>query len=120
MQLRQVSRERKLREGEAFELDESLVASQLLAFCEGMLLRFVRTEFKYWPTQEFELRRPLWWRSSTERRGGSGAPPPVNVSASLPALRAERPSRPVSSDTILLLIGTDRSEMVDHFAFSFR
>ncbi|BAE75486.1 Nucleoid occlusion factor SlmA [Sodalis glossinidius str. 'morsitans'] len=59
VQLRQVLRERKLREGEAFELDESLLASQLLAFCEGMLSRFVRTEFKYRPTQEFELRWPL-------------------------------------------------------------
>lgn len=59
LQLRQVLRERKLREGEAFELDESLLASQLLAFCEGMLSRFVRTEFKYRPTQEFELRWPL-------------------------------------------------------------
>lgn len=59
VQLRQILRERKLREGEAFELDESLLASHLLAFCEGMLSRFVRTEFKYRPTQEFELRWPV-------------------------------------------------------------
>ncbi|WP_074013438.1 nucleoid occlusion factor SlmA [Candidatus Sodalis sp. SoCistrobi] len=59
VQLRQVLRERKLREGEAFEQDETLLASQLLAFCEGMLSRFVRTEFKYRPTQEFEQRWPL-------------------------------------------------------------
>ncbi|MGL9769250.1 MAG: nucleoid occlusion factor SlmA [Sodalis sp. (in: enterobacteria)] len=59
VQLRQVLRERKLRNSEGFKLDESLLASQLLAFCEGMLLRFVRTEFKYCPTQEFALRWAL-------------------------------------------------------------
>ncbi len=59
VQLRQVLRERKLREGEGFELDEALLASQLLAFCEGMLSRFVRTEFRYLPTHEFEVRWPL-------------------------------------------------------------
>ncbi|MBT9431451.1 nucleoid occlusion factor SlmA [Candidatus Sodalis endolongispinus] len=59
VQLRQVLRERKLREGEAFKQDETLLSSQLLAFCEGMLSRFVRTEFKYRPTQEFEQRWSL-------------------------------------------------------------
>ena len=46
-QLRQVMREKKMREGEGYTLDETLLASQLLAFCEGMLSRFVRSEFKY-------------------------------------------------------------------------
>ncbi|HHR6531178.1 TPA: nucleoid occlusion factor SlmA, partial [Providencia alcalifaciens] len=32
---------------------------QLLAFCEGMLSRFVRSEFRYRPTVEFEARWPL-------------------------------------------------------------
>lgn len=59
VQLRQVLRERKLREGQGFESDESLLASQLLAYCEGLLARFVRTEFKYLPTQDFEARWPL-------------------------------------------------------------
>ncbi|GKX55662.1 nucleoid occlusion factor SlmA [Leminorella grimontii] len=58
-QLRQVLRERKLREGESFAYDESLIASQLLAFCEGMMSRFVRSEFRYRPTEEFELRWPM-------------------------------------------------------------
>lgn len=40
-QLRQVMREKKMREGEGYTLDETLLASQLLAFCEGMLSRFV-------------------------------------------------------------------------------
>ena len=58
-QLRQVMRERKMREGEGFVTDETLLASQLLAFCEGLLSRFVRSEFRYQPTQEFEARWPL-------------------------------------------------------------
>ncbi len=33
--------------------------SQLLAFCEGMLSRFVRSEFKYRPTDDFDARWPL-------------------------------------------------------------
>ena len=53
VQLRQVIKERKIREGSAFLHDEAF-ASQLLAFCEGMLARFVRTEFRYQPTQEFK------------------------------------------------------------------
>ena len=58
-QLRQVMRERKMREGEGFATDETLLASQLLAFCEGMLSRFVRSEFRYSPTREFDIRWPL-------------------------------------------------------------
>ncbi|AKH90447.1 nucleoid occlusion factor SlmA [Edwardsiella tarda] len=58
-QLRQVLKERRLREGNAFAHDETLLASQLLAFCEGMLSRFVRSEFRYRPTQEFDTRWPL-------------------------------------------------------------
>ena len=48
-----------LEEGEGYTLDETLLASQLLAFCEGMLSRFVRSEFKYRPTDDFDARWPL-------------------------------------------------------------
>jgi len=58
-QIRQVLKERKIREGQGFIHDETLLAGQLLAFCEGMLSRFVRSEFRYRPTQEFDLRWPL-------------------------------------------------------------
>lgn len=58
-QLRQVLRERKMREGEGFITDETLLASQLLAFCEGMLSRFIRSDFRYKPTAEFDTRWPL-------------------------------------------------------------
>ncbi|WP_127959014.1 nucleoid occlusion factor SlmA [Serratia microhaemolytica] len=58
-QLRQVLKERKLREGKGFSVDETLLAGQVLAFCEGMLLRYVRSEFRYRPTQDFDARWPL-------------------------------------------------------------
>ncbi len=58
-QLRQVLKERKLREGKGFIVDETLLASQLLAFCEGMLSRYIRSEFRYRPTQDFDARWPL-------------------------------------------------------------
>ncbi|MBG6249291.1 MULTISPECIES: nucleoid occlusion factor SlmA [Symbiopectobacterium] len=59
LQLKQVLREHKLREGKALTHDESLLASQLLAFCEGMLSRYARSEFRFRPTQDFETRWPL-------------------------------------------------------------
>ncbi|OON38417.1 nucleoid occlusion factor SlmA [Izhakiella australiensis] len=59
VQLRQVLRERKLREGEGFSSDETLLASLLLASCEGLLSRYVRSEFRYRPTQDFDTRWPL-------------------------------------------------------------
>ncbi|TPG57320.1 nucleoid occlusion factor SlmA [Ewingella americana] len=59
VQLRQVLREKKMREGSGYTYDETLLASQLLAYCEGMLSRFVRSEFKYRPTQDFDTRWPL-------------------------------------------------------------
>ena len=52
-------REKKMREGEGYNTDETLLASQILAFCEGMLSRFVRSEFKYRPTDDFDARWPL-------------------------------------------------------------
>lgn len=53
-QLRQVLRERKLREGQAFLHNETLLASSLLAFCEGMLNHFVRSTFTFRPTEHFD------------------------------------------------------------------
>lgn len=58
-QIRQVLREHKIRVGEELRYDEGLLASQYLAFCEGMIVRFVRSEFHYLPTDNFEKRWPL-------------------------------------------------------------
>ncbi len=43
-----------MREGEGFETDEAL-----LAFCEGVLSCYVRSDFRFSPTAEFEIRWPL-------------------------------------------------------------
>jgi len=59
VQLRQVMREKKMRDGEGFQTDEALLASQLLAFCEGLLSRYVRSEFRFRPTADFDSRWPL-------------------------------------------------------------
>ena len=58
-QIKQVIRERKIREGIAFITDERILASQLLAFCEGMMARYSRSGFKYLPTTNFETRWAL-------------------------------------------------------------
>lgn len=53
-QVRQVLRERRLREGKGFPIEESVLAAQLLAQVEGNLNRFVRSNFKHLPTAEFD------------------------------------------------------------------
>ncbi|GAA5113165.1 nucleoid occlusion factor SlmA [Orbus sasakiae] len=58
-QIKQVLRERKLREGTAYLTDERILSSQILAFCEGMMSRYVRSGFKYLPTTDFEQRWSL-------------------------------------------------------------
>ncbi|MCX8574371.1 MULTISPECIES: nucleoid occlusion factor SlmA [unclassified Gilliamella] len=58
-QIKQVLRERKIREGVAFTTDERILSSQLLAFCEGMMVRYSRSGFKYLPTTNFDTRWAL-------------------------------------------------------------
>ncbi|KEY91308.1 nucleoid occlusion factor [Candidatus Photodesmus blepharus] len=52
--LRQILRERRLREGKSFPIDEGILASYLLGQVEGRLNRFVRSDFKHQPTKNFE------------------------------------------------------------------
>lgn len=52
--IRQILRERMLREGKAFPVDDKVLAAQLLGQVEGSLNRFVRSDFKYQPTANFE------------------------------------------------------------------
>lgn len=58
-QIRQVLRERKLREAIGYTTDERILSSQILAFCEGMMVRYIRSDFEYLPTTDFELRWSL-------------------------------------------------------------
>jgi TetR/AcrR family transcriptional regulator len=53
-QLKQVLRERKLREGKTFQSDELTIANFLLAYIEGKMNQFVRSDFKAKPSAQFE------------------------------------------------------------------
>ncbi|MGL5360111.1 MAG: nucleoid occlusion factor SlmA [Shewanella sp.] len=53
-QLKQILREKTLREGKGFNLDEAILANLLLAFAEGRIAQFVRSEFKLKPTMHFD------------------------------------------------------------------
>lgn len=53
-QFKQVLRERKLREGKAFTSEESVLANFFLAFVEGKMNQFVRSDFKAKPTAQFD------------------------------------------------------------------
>lgn len=52
-QLRQVLRERKLREGKALAADEAHIANILICFADGRINQFIRSEFKHRPTDGF-------------------------------------------------------------------
>lgn len=52
-QLKQVLRERKVRDGKTFPVDEAVLASLLTCYIEGRVGMFVRSEFKRNPTEQF-------------------------------------------------------------------
>ncbi len=52
-QLRQVLRERKLREGKALSADEALIANLLICFADGRINQYIRSEFTRRPTEGF-------------------------------------------------------------------
>jgi TetR/AcrR family transcriptional regulator len=54
-QFKQVLRERKLREGKAFLTDEAALANFFLAYVEGKMNQFVRSDFTALPSNQFEM-----------------------------------------------------------------
>jgi TetR/AcrR family transcriptional regulator len=58
VQLRQVMREKKMREGEGYAR-RNAAGQPAAGLLRGMLSRFVRSEFKYRPTDDFDARWPL-------------------------------------------------------------
>lgn len=52
-QLRQVLRERKLREGKVLSADEALIANLLICFADGRINQYIRSEFTRRPTEGF-------------------------------------------------------------------
>ncbi|WP_108649035.1 nucleoid occlusion factor SlmA [Dongshaea marina] len=58
-QLKQILREKRIREGCGFAEDEGVLANLLLAYAEGRMGQYVRTHFKLKPTEHFEIQWPL-------------------------------------------------------------
>lgn len=52
-QLKQVLRERKLREGKTLPAEESIIANTLICFADGRINQFIRSEFTKRPTEGF-------------------------------------------------------------------
>lgn len=52
--IKQALRERRLRENVQSRLDEAVLANLLMAYADGKIAQFVRSEFKLKPTQEFD------------------------------------------------------------------
>jgi TetR/AcrR family transcriptional regulator len=52
-QMKQVLRERKLREGKTLPADEGLIANMLICFADGRINQFIRSEFTRKPTENF-------------------------------------------------------------------
>jgi TetR/AcrR family transcriptional regulator len=52
-QLKQVLRERKLREGKTLPADEGQIANLLICFADGRINQFIRSEFTRRPTEGF-------------------------------------------------------------------
>jgi len=59
-QFKQVLRERKLREGKAFPIDDAAFANMLLAYTEGKMNQFVRSGFNRSPMEGFEDQWTGW------------------------------------------------------------
>ncbi|RCU51066.1 nucleoid occlusion factor SlmA [Corallincola holothuriorum] len=57
VQIKQVLRERALREGQGFQVSETILANMLLAYAEGRICQYVRSDFKRKPSSDFET---LW------------------------------------------------------------
>jgi TetR/AcrR family transcriptional regulator len=53
-QLKQVLRERKLREGKTLPADEGLVANMLICYMDGRINLFIRSGFTRRPTEQFK------------------------------------------------------------------
>jgi TetR/AcrR family transcriptional regulator len=53
VQIKQILRERKLREGKNAVVDEALLANMLICFVDGKINQYVRSQFQRRPTQQF-------------------------------------------------------------------
>jgi len=61
-QVKQVLREKPILDGAKLTIDESIVANLLLAYVEGRMSQFVRSQFKKKPTQHFNVQWPFLYK----------------------------------------------------------
>lgn len=61
-QLKLILREKAIFDGGKLNIDEAIVANLLLAFVEGRMSQFVRSQFKQKPTQYFNTQWPFLYR----------------------------------------------------------
>jgi len=54
-QIKQILRERPMLDGEKLVYDESVIANLLLAYVEGRMSQFVRSQFEHKPTDNFKM-----------------------------------------------------------------
>ena len=54
-QIKQILREKPMIDGDRLTIDEGAIANLLLAFVEGKMNQFVRSQFKQKPTKNFKL-----------------------------------------------------------------
>ncbi len=62
-QLKQILRERKLREGKSFEFNEGVIANQLVSWFEGRISQFARSEFTKKPSDNLTMQWSVFEQS---------------------------------------------------------
>ena len=62
-QLKQVLRERKLREGKTLAADEGVIANMLICYTDGRINLFIRSGFTRKPTEQFSEQWQLFKQS---------------------------------------------------------
>ena len=65
-QIKQTLRERPILDGQKFEMDEGILANLLLAYIEGRMNQFVRSQFKQKPTQHFKSQWLFFYKQLTQ------------------------------------------------------
>jgi len=64
-QVKQILREKPMLDGEKLQHDERMLANLLLAYVEGRMSQFVRSQFKAKPTQDFKAQWSFFYKQIT-------------------------------------------------------
>lgn len=61
-QVKQILREKPMLDGDKLQCDEAVIANLLLAYVEGRMSQFVRSQFKQKPTQHFKTQWEFFYK----------------------------------------------------------